>query len=335
MIGVQVLVCLFLMQCQCDFVNGFNIVGFIFGYCGLLLGGFDQVLWKVCDYFKQYYILFQFGVNEDFVVILLWGIQQVNLFQGVKYDGVFGMWYGKGFGVDCCGDVFCYVNVVGILKFGGVLVIVGDDYGVCFFLLLYQIEYIFKVVMMLVLVLFGVQEYFDYGLYGWVMLCYFGCWVVFKVVVDIVESVVIVDFDINCVQLIIFDFELLEGGFNICWFDLLLVQEQCLLEYKLYVVLVYVWVNCFDCIVFDLFKVCIGIIIFGKFYLDVCQVLDIFGIDDELVQQIGLCLYKVGMVWLLEVEGVCQFVEGLEEIVVVEEKCYMIEYQFKEELYNW
>lgn len=319
MTGVQALVRLPLMQRQRDLANGFNTAGFISGYRGSPLGGFDQALWKARDHLKQHHTPFQPGVNEDLAATSLWGTQQVNLFQGAKYDGVFGMWYGKGPGVDRCGDVFRHANAAGTSKFGGVLAIAGDDHGARSSSLPHQTEHIFKAVMMPVLAPSGVQEYLDYGLHGWAMSRYSGCWVALKAVADTVESAAIVDLDINRVQPIIPDFELPEGGLNIRWPDPPLAQEQRLLEHKLYAALAYARANRLDRIVLDSPKARIGIITSGKSYLDVCQALDILGIDDELAQQIGLRLYKVGMVWPLEAEGVRQFAEGLEEIVVVEE----------------
>lgn len=310
MTGVQALVRLPLMQRQRDLANGFNTAGFISGYRGSPLGGFDQALWKARDHLKQHHTLFQPGVNEDLAATSLWGTQQVNLFQGAKYDGVFGMWYGKGPGVDRCGDVFRHANAAGTSKFGGVLAIAGDDHGARSSSLPHQTEHIFKAVMMPVLAPSGVQEYLDYGLHGWAMSRYSGCWVALKAVADTVESAAIVDLDINRVQPIIPDFELPEGGLNIRWPDPPLAQEQRLLEHKLYAALAYARANRLDRIVLDSPKARIGIITSGKSYLDVCQALDILGIDDELAQQIGLRLYKVGMVWPLEAEGVRQFAEG-------------------------
>lgn len=168
------------------------------------------------------------------------------------------------------------------------------------------------------------------------MSCYLGLWVVFKCVIDVVELLVLVDIDLYCIEIVLLiDFILLEGGLNICWFDLLFVQEVWLFDYKWYVVFVYVWVNKFDWIEIDLLNVCFGIMIGGKVYFDVCQVLIDFGFDDEICVWIGIWFYKVGCVWLFEVQGVQVFVCGFDEILVVEEKCQIFEYVIKEELYNW
>ncbi|WP_288080701.1 indolepyruvate ferredoxin oxidoreductase family protein [Pseudomonas sp.] len=333
--GIQALVRLPLMQRQRDLANGLNTAGFISGYRGSPLGGFDQALWKARDYLKAHHTVFHPGMNEDLAATSIWGTQQVNLFEGATYDGVFGMWYGKGPGVDRCGDVFRHANAAGTSPFGGVLAIAGDDHGARSSSLPHQTEHIFKAVMMPVLAPSGVQEYLDYGMHGWAMSRYSGCWVALKAVADTVESAAIVDIDIHRVQPIIPDIPLPEDGLNIRWPDPPLAQEQRLLEHKLYAALAYARANRLDRIVMDSPKARIGIITSGKSYLDVCQALKILGIDEALAQQIGLRVYKVGMVWPLEAEGVRQFAEGLEEIVVVEEKRHMIEYQLKEELYNW
>ncbi|MBD1552585.1 indolepyruvate ferredoxin oxidoreductase family protein [Pseudomonas typographi] len=333
--GIQALVRLPLMQRQRDLDNGLNTAGFISGYRGSPLGGFDQALWKARDHLKAHHTHFQPGVNEDLAATSLWGTQQVNLFEGATYDGVFGMWYGKGPGVDRCGDVFRHANAAGTSKFGGVLVIAGDDHGARSSSLPHQTEHIFKAVMMPVLAPSGVQEYLDYGLHGWAMSRYSGCWVALKAVADTVESAAIVDLDPQRVQPMIPDFELPEGGLNIRWPDPPLAQEQRLLEHKLYAAAAYARANGLNRIVMDSPNARLGIITSGKSYLDVCQALKILGIDDAFAHQIGLRVYKVGMIWPLEAEGVRQFAEGLSEIVVVEEKRHMLEYQLKEELYNW
>ncbi|MGK9063759.1 indolepyruvate ferredoxin oxidoreductase family protein [Stutzerimonas chloritidismutans] len=335
MTGVQALVRLPLMQRERDRASGLNTAGFISGYRGSPLGAYDQALWKARDHLKAQGVHFQPGINEDLAATSLWGTQQVNMFEGAKYDGVFGIWYGKGPGVDRCGDVFRHANAAGTSRFGGVLAIAGDDHSASSSSLPHQTEHIFKAVMMPVLAPSGVQEYLDYGMHGFAMSRYSGCWVALKAVADTVESGAVVDLDINRVQPILPDFELPDDGVNIRWPDPPLAQEKRLLEYKLYAALAYARVNGINRVTLDARNARIGIITSGKSYLDVCQALKILGIDEAMADQIGLRVYKVGMVWPLEAEGVRQFAEGLEEIIVVEEKRHMIEYQLKEELYNW
>ncbi|MNG72189.1 indolepyruvate ferredoxin oxidoreductase [compost metagenome] len=335
MTGVQALVRLPMMQRQRDLAAGLNTAGFISGYRGSPLGGFDQALWKARDHLKAQQVTFHPGLNEDLAATSVWGTQQVNLFEGARYDGVFGIWYGKGPGVDRCGDVLRHANAAGTSAHGGVLAIAGDDHGARSSSLPHQTEHVFKAVMMPVLAPSGVQEYLDYGLHGIAMSRYSGCWVAMKAVADTVESGAVVDVALDRVKPLIPDLPLPVGGLNIRWPDPPLAQEQRLLEHKLYAAAAYARVNGLDRIVMDAPSPRLGIVTSGKAYLDVCQALKILGIDAARAQRLGLRVYKVGMVWPLDADGVRQFAEGLDEILVVEEKRQMIEYQLKEQLYNW
>jgi indolepyruvate ferredoxin oxidoreductase len=334
--GTQALVRLPMMQRERDLAAGLNTGGFISGYRGSPLGGLDQSLWKAKTHLEAHHIVFQPGVNEDLAATAVWGTQQVNLYPDANYDGVFAMWYGKGPGVDRCGDVFRHANAAGTSRHGGVLVVAGDDHAAKSSTLPHQTDHIFKAVAMPVLVPSGVQEYLDLGLHGWAMSRYSGCWVAFKCVSDTVESSAAVYVDPHRVQIHQpTDFDMPPGGLNIRWPDPPLVQEERLLHHKLYAALAYCRANQLNRIVIDSPRPRLGIITQGKSYLDVRQALDDLGIDERLAAEIGIRLYKVGMVWPLESEGVRQFAQGLEEILVVEEKRQFIEYQLKEELYNW
>jgi indolepyruvate ferredoxin oxidoreductase len=333
--GTQALARLPMMQRERDLAAGLNTAGFISGYRGSPLGGLDQTLWRAKKHLDAHHIKFQPGVNEDLAATAIWGTQQVNLFPGAKYDGVFSMWYGKGPGVDRCGDVFRHANAAGTAKFGGVLAVAGDDHAARSSTVAHQTEHIFKAVMMPVLAPSGVQDYLDLGLHGWAMSRYSGCWVAFKAVADTIESSASVYVDPHRVQIALPDYALPPGGLNIRWPDDRLVQEERLLHHKLYAALAYARANRLNQIVIDSPNPRLGIITCGKSYLDVRQAFDDLGIDDRLAAEIGIRLYKVGMVWPLESEGVRHFAEGLEEILVVEEKRQLLEYQLKEELYNW
>ncbi len=333
--GTQALARLPMMQRERDLAAGLNTAGFISGYRGSPLGGLDLTLWKARQHLEAHHIKFQPGVNEDLAATALWGTQQVNLFPGAKYDGVFGMWYGKGPGVDRCGDVFRHANAAGTSKHGGVLAVAGDDHAARSSTVAHQTEHLFKAVMMPVLAPSGVQDYLDLGLHGWAMSRYSGCWVAFKAVADTIESSASVYIDPQRVEIALPDTALPPGGLNIRWPDDRLVQEERLLHHKLYAALAYARVNQLNRIVIDSPNPRLGIITCGKSYLDVRQAFDDLGIDDRLAAEIGIRLYKVGMVWPLESEGVRRFAEGLEEILVVEEKRQLLEYQLKEELYNW
>ncbi|MHB1375445.1 MAG: indolepyruvate ferredoxin oxidoreductase family protein, partial [Thauera sp.] len=242
----------------------------------------------------------------------------------------------KGPGVDRCGDVFRHANAAGSSKYGGVLVIAGDDHAAKSSTLPHQTDHFFKSMMMPVLAPAGVQEYIDFGVHGYALSRYSGCWVAFKALADTVETSASVDIDPQRVQVQIpTDFALPPEGLNIRWPDPPLVQEKRLLHHKLYAALAYARANGLNRVVIDSPAPRLGIITCGKSYLDVRQAFDDLGIDDALAAEIGIRLYKVGMVWPLEADGVRHFAEGLDEILVVEEKRQLLEYQLKEELYNW
>ncbi len=334
--GTQALVRLLLLQRQRDALAGLDTAGYVSGYRGSPLGGLDQALWKARPHLATNQVVFQPGVNEDLAATALWGTQQVNLSPGAKHDGVFGMWYGKGPGVDRCGDVFKHANSAGTWKHGGILAVAGDDHAARSSTVAHQSEHAFKAAMMPVLVPAGVQDYLDLGLHGWAMSRYSGCWVGFKAVADTVESSASVDVSPDRVRIVLpTDYALPTDGLNIRWPDDRLVQEARLLNHKLYAALAYCRANRLNQIVIDSPNPRLGIITTGKSYLDVRQAFDDLGIDDRLAAELGIRLYKIGMVWPLESDGVRHFAEGLEEILVVEEKRQLIEYQLKEELYNW
>lgn len=336
MTGYQALVRLLMIQRERDKRAGLDTAGFVSGYRGSPLGGLDQTLWKAREHLSNHRIVFQPGVNEDLAATAVWGSQQVNLSPQAKYEGVFAMWYGKGPGVDRSGDVFRHGNAAGSSRHGGVLVVAGDDHAAKSSTLPHQTDHFFKAMMMPVLAPAGVQEYIDLGVHGYALSRYSGCWVAFKALADTVETSASVDVDPHRVKIVIpDDFALPDDGLNLRWPDPPLVQEKRLLQYKLYAALAYCRANGLNQVVIDAPQARLGIITSGKSYLDVRQAFDDLGIDDNLAAEIGIRLYKVAMVWPLEADGVRHFAAGLDEILVVEEKRQLIEYQLKEELYNW
>ncbi len=338
MTGIQALVRLPMMQKMRDEAAGLNTAGFVTGYRGSPLGNVDQEFWKAKKYLEPKSIRFQPGLNEDLAATAVWGTQQVTLDPNATVDGVFSIWYGKGPGVDRTGDVFRHANAAGSSKHGGVLVIAGDDHAAKSSTLPHQTEHVFKALMMPVLAPAGIQEYLEYGLHGFALSRYSGCWVAFKALTDTVETSASVDVDPFKVDTVIPSqdvFPLPADGLNLRWPDPPLVQEERLLHHKLYAALAYCRANRLNKVVIDSPKARLGIITSGKSYLDVRQALDDLGIDEATAAEIGIRLYKIGMVWPLEAEGVRQFADGLDEILVVEEKRQFLEYQLKEELYNW
>lgn len=334
--GVQALTLLPMLQRRRDLAAGLNTAGFVSGYRGSPLGGLDQSLWRAKAHLDRHHVVFQPGINEDLAATALWGTQQVNLFPDAKYAGVFGLWYGKGPGVDRSGDVFKHANSAGTSRHGGVIAVAGDDHAARSSTVAHQSEHAFKAAMMPVLAPSGVQDYIDLGLHGWALSRYSGCWVGFKAVADTVESSATVDLSPDRLVITLpTDYRLPADGLNIRWPDDRLAQEARLLNHKLYAALAYCRANGLNRIAIDAPRPRLGIIAAGKSYLDVRQAFDDLGIDDALAAEIGIRLYKIGMVWPLESDGVRRFAEGLEEILVVEEKRQLIEYQLKEELYNW
>jgi indolepyruvate ferredoxin oxidoreductase len=334
--GTQALVRLPMLQKARDRKAGLNTAGFVSGYRGSPLGALDQSLWKAKRHLQANDIVFQPGVNEDLAATAVWGTQQINLWPGATRDGVFGMWYGKGPGVDRTGDVFKHANSAGSDAHGGVLVLAGDDHAAKSSSVAHQSEHAFIAAGIPVLYPANVQEYLDYGLHGWAMSRYSGLWVAMKCVTDVIESTASIDLDPDRVEIVTpTDYAMPEGGLNIRWPDSPLAQEARLLDEKWYAALAYVRANRLNRIVIDSPTPRIGIITAGKAYLDVRQALSDLGLDDETCAKIGLRVLKVGCVWPLDAQDARAFATGLEEILVVEEKRQILEYALKEELYNW
>jgi indolepyruvate ferredoxin oxidoreductase len=335
MTGTQALIRLPMLQRERDEKAGLNTAGYITGYRGSPVTQIDQTAMKTKKYLEAHHVHFHPGMNEDLAATAVWGSQQTNLFEGAKYDGVFAMWYGKGPGVDRCGDVFKHGNNAGSAKNGGVLVLAGDDHAAKSSSTAHQSDHILHHCGIPVLYPSSVQEYIDYGLHAWAMSRYTGLWVSMKVVTDIIESGAVVDLDPDRVQIVTpTDFEMPEGGLNIRWPDPVLDQEVRMTNQKWYAALAYARANKLNQIIWDSPKARIGIITAGKSYLDTRQALADLGIDEQAAADIGIRLYKIGMTWPLEADGVREFARGLDEILVVEEKRQVLEYALKEQLYN-
>jgi indolepyruvate ferredoxin oxidoreductase len=335
MTGTQALIRLPMLQRERDEKAGLNTAGYITGYRGSPVTQIDQTAMKTKKYLDEHHVKFHPGMNEDLAATAVWGSQQTNLFEGAQYDGVFAMWYGKGPGVDRCGDVFKHGNNAGSAKNGGVLVLAGDDHAAKSSSTAHQSDHILHHCGIPVLYPSSVQEMIDYGLHAWAMSRYTGLWVSMKCVTDIIESGGVVDLDPDRVQIATpTDFEMPPGGLNIRWPDPVLDQEVRMTNQKWYAALAYARANKLNRVIWDSPKPKIGIITAGKSYMDTRQALADLGIDEQAAADIGLRLYKVGMTWPLEAEGIQEFARGLDEILVVEEKRQVLEYALKEELYN-
>ena len=333
--GTQALVRLPLMQHARDKKSGLNTAGYISGYRGSPLGQFDQQLWIAKKHLQSHDIVFQSGVNEDLAATALWGAQQAGMHGNAKYDGVFGIWYGKGPGVDRSGDIFRHANLAGTHPNGGVLALMGDDHTCESSTTAHQSEFALVDAMMPILNPAGVQELLDYGLYGWALSRYSGTWVGLKCMKDTIDASATVDVGDDRVKIIDpDDFEMPQGGLSLRFPDPPLDEEERLHKYKLEAVKAFVRANGIDRVEIDGGNDALGIVTCGKSYLDVRQALHYLGIDDERAKQLGVSVYKVGMTWPLEPLGISHFAKGLKKILVVEEKRGLLEPQVKDILYS-
>ncbi|PPR64103.1 MAG: hypothetical protein CFH10_00330 [Alphaproteobacteria bacterium MarineAlpha4_Bin2] len=334
--GTQALVRLPMMQRRRDEASRLNTACYISGYRGSPLGLLDQQLWQARNFLEKHHIKFNPGVNEDLAATAILGTQQLDMSLGARYDGVFSMWYAKGPGVDRSGDVLRHGNLFGTSPNGGVLLLAGDDHTCKSSTTAHQTEYAFMDAMIPVLNPAGVQEFLDLGLYGWAMSRFSGCWTAFKLIAETVDSSASVYVDPHRVDIKLpEDFEMPDGGLSIRYPDTPLEMEERLHRYKIHAALAFAQANKLDKAVIDGPNRRFGIVTCGKSYLDVRQALEELGINEDYARAVGLSIYKVGMTWPLEQEGIRQFCEGLEEILVVEEKRPVIENQLKEQLYNW
>jgi indolepyruvate ferredoxin oxidoreductase len=338
MSGVQALVKLPMLQRARDQRLGKNTAGFISGYRGSPLGGYDQALVKAEKYLKAQNIIFQPGVNEELAATALWGTQQLGFAPpgSNKFDGVFGIWYGKGPGVDRCSDVFKHANMAGTTAWGGVIAVAGDDHISKSSTAAHQSDHIFKACGTPVFFPSTVQEILDLGIHAFAMSRFSGVWAGMKTIQEIVESSATAMIDPDRVQIRIpTDFEMPPGGLHIRWPDHALEQEARLFHYKWYAALAYIRANRLNYNVIEGHNDRLGLIASGKAYSDTRQALIDLGLDDATCRQVGIRLHKVGVVWPLEAQLTREFATGLQEILVIEEKRQVIEYQLKEELYNW
>ncbi len=335
MTGTQALIRLPMLQRQRDLRAGLNTAGYLTGYRGSPLGGVDMAAAKAEQYLQAHHVKFHPGVNEDLAATAVWGTQQVNLFPDARYDGVFALWYGKGPGVDRCADVFKHANMAGSARHGGVLVVAGDDHAAKSSTTAHQSEQILQACGIPVLYPSSVQEYLDYGLHGLALSRYSGLWVGMKCVTDIVESGCSVEIDPDRVEIVTpTDIDLPVAGLNIRLPDSPLQQEERMANQKWRAALAYARANKLNRVIWDSPAARIGIVTAGKAYSDTRQALADLGIDEQAAAELGIRLYKIGMSWPLEPEGIEQFSRGLAEIVVVEEKRSFIESQLKEALFH-
>ncbi len=331
--GTQALVRLMINQAVRDRVNGINSAGLVTGYRGSPLGGVDATFTRAEKFLKKNNIKFQYGLNEDLAATAIWGSQQTELRNEGKYDGVFGLWYGKGPGVDRCGDVFRHSNLAGTSKHGGVLVAMGDDHSAESSTELHQSEYALVDAMMPILSPAGVQDILDFGIKGWALSRYSGLWVGIKCLKDTIEVTEVVDAAYDRVKIV--DPEDKEHeDLNIRLGDTPPAREDRLHNKKLKAAKIFARANKLDRVDYSPSEKKIGIISAGKSWLDTVHALSLLGIDGEEAEKYKLTTLKLGMVWPIDDGFVKDWADGLDKILVVEEKRGLIESQVKEALYG-
>ena len=336
MTGTQALVRLPMAQMRRDRAAGLNTAAFVTGYRGSPLGAYDQQLEKAKNHLQALDVRFQPGINEDLAATAIWGTQQVPLSDQANRQGVVGYWYGKGPGVDRCGDVFKHGNAAGSSSQGGVLCFAGDDHAAKSSTLPHQSDHAFMAAVMPVLYPSSIHEFIETGLFGIALSRFSGLWVGYKVISDTIETSAVVELGDEMESFVIpEDYEMPQGGLNLRWPDPPLVQDDRLQEQKAYAALAFARANKIDQTRLDSPQARFGIVATGKAFEDVRQALAQLGIDEQAAHKIGLRLYKVRMPWPLEPAGIREFSEGLEEVLIIEERREIIENQIKQQLFNW
>ncbi len=332
--GIQALVRLPMMQIASDRDKGLNTAGYISGYRGSPLGTYDAQLQKAKKELARYNIIFQPGVNEDLAATAVWGSQQAQTLGEGRYDGVIGIWYGKGPGVDRSGDAFRHANLAGSSDKGGVLVLMGDDHTCESSTTCHQSEFALVDAMIPILSPANVEELLSYGLAGWAMSRYSGLWVGLKCVKDVADATGIVDLDAipQCFTPSQEGFP--TDGLNIRQPDTPHAQEYRLHNHKLDAARRFAFENRLDIITIESDRPWLGIATHGKSHLDVMNAFAELRLTPEALGKLGIRVYKVAMVWPLEPKGALEFSKGLETILVVEEKRSLLESQLREVLYD-
>ena len=332
--GTQALVRLMLMQKALDKAAGHHTAGLVTGYRGSPLGAVDMQMQRALKQLTASDIVFQPGLNEDLAATALWGAQQAELRGEGKFDGVFGLWYGKGPGVDRSGDVMRHANMAGTSKLGGVIMAMGDDHTGESSTVLHQSEWAMVDTYMPVVSPAGVQEIIDFGLYGYALSRFSGLWVGLKTMKDTVEVTSVVDVGLDRYSFVNPEFAMPEGGLNIRLSDTAAEREARMIDYKRFAAEAFSHANRMDKRVWGKRGARIGLVAAGKNWLDLVHALSLLNIDEAEAERLGITTYKVGQTFPLDMRGFHEWAEGLDLIVVVEEKRKLIEVQIKEALFS-
>ncbi len=332
--GTQALVRLMLMQQARDAAAGLNTAGYCTGYRGSPLGAVDLQMQRAQKVLEASNITFQPGMNEDLAATAIWGTQQAELRGEGKYDGVFSLWYGKGPGVDRSGDVMRHANMAGTSPHGGVLMAMGDDHTGESSTTLHQSDWAMVDAYMPIVSPAGVQEILDYGLYGWALSRFAGVWTGLKVMKDTIEVTSVVDGHPDRMQFVAPKFEMPEGGLNIRLIDTPVLQEARMIDYKRVAAEAFAKANKIDKRVWGKPGSKIGFVAAGKNWLDLTHAMELLGMDAAEADRLGITTYKIGQTWPLDMDSIRDWAEGLDLIVVVEEKRKLLEVQIKEAIFD-
>ncbi|WP_444921721.1 indolepyruvate ferredoxin oxidoreductase family protein [Microbulbifer sp. CnH-101-G] len=338
--GIDALVRLPLMQKRMDELAGLNTAGFVSGYRGSPLGGYDQALWRHKKLLAEHDIHFEPGINEDLGATNIWGTQLIDHYRKqATRDGVFSIWYGKGHGVDRTADVFRQANIQGTAKLGGVLALCGDDHTAESSMFSHNTDQIFESVMMPLLFPASIDEYLTLGLAGIALSRFSGLWVGFKAITETVEagaSLVVPSLPQFSIPA---DFPIPAHGLNydphLNWPAERLEYERRMLEERLPAARAFAYANRLDRTTHKAERKRFGIVTVGKAHGDLLEALQLLNLSEEDLRQAGIAIYKVAMSWPLEPRGIGEFADGMERLLVVEEKRPLVEDQLKNLLYGW
>jgi len=335
--GIQALVLLPMLQRRRDREQNLNTAGLISGYRGSPLGAYDQQLWKASKELAAHDVVFQPGLNEDLAATALWGAQMHKAYGQTRVDGVFGIWYGKGPGVDRTGDVFRTANMMGTSPLGGVLAVSGDDHAAQSSMYPHQTDGIFHSASIPVLQPANVREVIELGLAGIALSRYCGLWVGLKTIAEVIETAATVSLD-ALPSYVTPDTALPAHGLNwdasLAWPSQRAELERRLIEERLPAVRAWARANRIDRPIITAPQRRFGIITVGKAHQDLMQALEDLNLERSQLADMGISVYKVAMSWPLETGGACAFAEGHEEVLVIEEKRANVETQLKEALYG-
>ena len=326
--GTQALVRMMLDQARCDAAAGLSTGGLVSGYRGSPLATFDVELWRANRHLDDRNIDFLPAVNEDMAATIMAGAQQAEGQPGTNVDGVFGLWYGKGPGVDRSGDAIKHGNMYGSSPHGGVLMMAGDDHGCVSSTISHQSEYGFIGASLPVLNPATISELVSFGLFGFALSRYSGLWVGMKSIAELIEAGASVDLA-PLPTFVRPPIAASADGLHIRWPDAPGLHLEDRMQAKLDAAAAFAAANPVDHAVHQTPQARIGFVTAGKAHGDLMEALRCLGLDRVRCRDLGIDVYKVGMVWPIEESGAAAFMRGKQEIIVVEEKRGIVEDQIR------